>query len=34
LDEATGDYISSGNTSNPLGTASITMRTATQPTCN
>lgn len=33
LDEATGEYISTGNTSNPLGIANVTMRTATPPTC-
>ena len=33
LDEATGEYIGTGNTSNPLGTASITMRTAQAVTC-
>ena len=34
LDEATGEYIGSGNTGNPLGTASITMRTAQAVTCD
>jgi hypothetical protein len=34
LDEATGEYIGSGNTSNPLGgNDSITMRTAQAVTC-
>jgi hypothetical protein len=34
LDEATGEYMGTGNSSNPLGTASISMRTANQPSCN
>jgi hypothetical protein len=33
LDEATGEYIGTGNGANPLGTASITMRTAGAVTC-
>ena len=33
LDEATGEYIGTGNGANPLGTASITMRTAQAVTC-
>ena len=33
LDEATGEYIGTGNTSNPLGTATITMRTAQAVSC-
>jgi hypothetical protein len=33
LDEATGEYIGTGNGANPLGTASISMRTASAPSC-